>query len=103
MSDTRWLIFANGKEHGPTDAVTLRRLAAEGKISPYTIVRRMRRGPWFAASELKGLFHSAETAATGRAKVASVRRKKNARRLVADPPPNEDDVMNWISNSEDIS
>ncbi len=51
-----WFVQHGGKQHGPLNSATLKKLAAEGKISPTTQVRLGATGAWVPASRVQGLF-----------------------------------------------
>jgi hypothetical protein len=58
-----WYIQHGGKEHGPLTSATLKKLAAEGKISPATSIRLGAEGSWVPASRVQGLFSTAQAPA----------------------------------------
>lgn len=54
--ETRWLVIAHGKSHGPFTPAQLRALAVARKISPGTQLRRESDGSRIIAASLRGLF-----------------------------------------------
>jgi Domain of unknown function (DUF4177)/GYF domain 2 len=57
-----WFVQSQGDVFGPYDEPQFKKLATEGRISPTTQVSQSREGPWAAASRVKGLFPSNQTA-----------------------------------------
>mgnify|MGYP002622852577 FL=1 len=55
MANT-WFVQHGGKQYGPMAAAQLKKLAADGKITPATLVRMNAEGDWVAASNVRGLF-----------------------------------------------
>lgn len=51
-----WFVQHGGKLYGPLTGAALKKLAAEGKISATTSVRRGADGQWVPASRVQGLF-----------------------------------------------
>jgi hypothetical protein len=51
-----WFIKRSDKIYGPFSSAQLKKLAAEGKVSPATEVRLGAEGSWTSASHVKGLF-----------------------------------------------
>ncbi|HEX3725318.1 MAG TPA: DUF4339 domain-containing protein, partial [Pirellulales bacterium] len=51
-----WYVQHGGKQYGPLTGANLKKLAAEGKITPTTSVRLGGEGAWVQASRVQGLF-----------------------------------------------
>jgi hypothetical protein len=66
-----WYIQHAGKQYGPLTAANLKKLAAEGKITPATQVRSGTAGNWVAAGRVQGLFAAQTAAAPAATKPAS--------------------------------
>lgn len=56
-----WYVQQGGKQYGPLTAANLKKLAAEGKITPATTVRLGSEGTWVAAARVQGLFAAKAT------------------------------------------
>ena len=62
-----WYVQHGGKQYGPMTSANLKKLAAEGKISPNTTVRLGSEGTWVPAARVQGLFAAGQPAAAPRA------------------------------------
>jgi hypothetical protein len=51
-----WFVQHGGKQYGPMSPSNLKKLAADGKITPATQVRMGETGAWVSASKVQGLF-----------------------------------------------
>ncbi len=58
-----WYVQHGGKQYGPMTSANLKKLAAEGKISPNTTVRLGSEGNWVPAARVQGLFAAGQAAA----------------------------------------
>jgi hypothetical protein len=58
-----WIVRVEGKEYGPVDVETLREWKMEGRLLPANEARRTDVQLWTTASEIPGLFESADIAA----------------------------------------
>jgi hypothetical protein len=85
-----WYVQHGGKQYGPMSGANLKKLAAEGKITPATTVRRGAEGNWVPASRVQGLFAASTSAsAPPAAKAAPPRAAKppGAAKVVAPVAP----------------
>lgn len=75
-----WYVQHGGKQYGPMSPSNLKKLAAEGRISPVTQVRLGAEGAWVPASKVQGLFAAAKapSSATG---------ASSAQQAAPPPPP----------------
>jgi S1-C subfamily serine protease len=53
---SEWYFKAGSHEHGPFSSKQLRKLAAEGRVTPDSPLRRGRAARWFPAGKVEGLF-----------------------------------------------
>jgi hypothetical protein len=53
---TEWYVRVGNAEHGPVSSETLKRLAAEDRVTSATLVRKGSSGNWVSADRVKGLF-----------------------------------------------
>ena len=60
--DSWFCTSADGQEHGPFSGAQLKQLAAQGKITGVTMVRRGAQGQWVPASRIQGLFATQQSA-----------------------------------------
>lgn len=52
---TQWYVRSRDAVHGPFDSVTMRKFVAGGKIVRETPVAQSSQGPWYRASQIRGL------------------------------------------------
>ncbi len=76
----QWYVQHGGKQHGPISSAQLKKLAAEGKISPSTNVRLGADAKWVPAGRVQGLFAAQPSAAAVAPPVEPLR-------AVPTPPP----------------
>lgn len=79
-----WYVQHNGKLYGPLTSANLKKLAAEGKVSPSTNVRSGTEGNWVPAGRVQGLFAAS---ATDGPTVAKAPAPTAAPRQQVTPPP----------------
>lgn len=83
-SANEWFIQIEGKTYGPVDSKKLKSLAASGKITPDTPIRRGTNGKWSTCRQVSGLFKSIENVIIEQP--ASIVPSQS---LVTTPPPSE--------------
>ncbi|MEX0675482.1 MAG: DUF4339 domain-containing protein [Pirellulales bacterium] len=80
-----WFIQHGGKQYGPLASANLKKLAAEGKITPSTLVRLGTAGNWVPAARVQGLFAASASAPASAA--ASPRQTAVPQPSPLDAPP----------------
>jgi hypothetical protein len=78
-----WYVLHQGKAWGPLTSGQLKKLAAEGKVSPTTNVRSGAEGRWVPASRVQGLF----AAPSGAAPLAAAASAAHNPAPASGPPP----------------
>ncbi len=83
-----WFVQHGGKQYGPMPPSNLKKLAADGKITPATQVRMGETGAWVPASKVQGLFAAASAASPAAAPTPPPAPAHTA--SVPPPPPRVD-------------
>ncbi|MEX2112437.1 MAG: DUF4339 domain-containing protein [Pirellulales bacterium] len=82
-----WYVQHGGKQYGPMSPSNLKKLAADGKITPATQVRIGESGTWVPASKVQGLFVAAAASSSGQRPQSTAPATDSSARPLSPPPP----------------